>query len=278
MDAETRHQLKTNELGEALQNFGRLNDPRLAYTLVGVILILAAWSIYRYVQASRQQAVAGAWTTIMEAARTPTGFDSNGRQALLALTQERPNAAVAAVAELRLALADWRAARSSNNAEGIEKAAAQLISIADDPVVPAEYRASALYAGAAAREDQERFDDARAMYSRLMAEPDFDGSPFKALAGSEVRLLDERMESITFLPGMPTVNIEDILPADEPAPATLPATETPDSQPTADGKAEAAPATMDDPAPADDSVETATQPAPPIDDGPASEDPETTSP
>lgn len=226
MDAETRHQLKTNDLAETLQKLTQLNDPRIGYTLLVILVALVAWFGYRYFRTQHEQKVAAAWRIITDTSVVGPRA-ANATKTLEQVVRENADAAVAAVARLNMALADQQAARQADDMAALDKVAQQLLDLANDPATPPSFRAAALYDAGVTREDQHRFDEARKIYSQLLADPKLDGSPYKKLATNRLEQIDKEDTPIVFLPGLPEVDIENILPTTQPASAPSAATPAP---------------------------------------------------
>ena len=67
MDADTRHQLKQNELAEMLSKLADLRDPKFLYTagaLVVIVVAVLAWYGWRYTQ---RQALEQGWQRLAKA-------------------------------------------------------------------------------------------------------------------------------------------------------------------------------------------------------------------
>lgn len=246
MDAETRHQLKTNELGEALRRLGQLEDPRLLWVLVGVLVVLIGWAGYRYVSQQRQQEVAQAWESVVQYSG-PAALDDQATRALGSIAQDAPNAAVSAAARLRLRLSERSDALDAGDKAALGGIATELLAMADSSSVPRPFRAAALYAAGVTHEDQGLYDEARAIYRRLQSD-EFGGSPFSEFAQMRIDALEGGVPEVVFKPGMPPLDIEDVLPADEPAaepdaePAAGDAVEPTTTAPADDGGAIESPA------------------------------------
>ncbi len=73
MDAKERHELKDNDLAEFLNNFGEWWSKNGNFTMIVVILALAGWFGYRYINQTRALANEHAWADLA-ATTSPTGY------------------------------------------------------------------------------------------------------------------------------------------------------------------------------------------------------------
>ena len=61
MDAETRHELKTNELAQVIDRIRNFDDERMRYVLIALTIILLAVVGYRWWSWSSRSALEGDW-------------------------------------------------------------------------------------------------------------------------------------------------------------------------------------------------------------------------
>ncbi len=234
MDADTRHQLKTNELGEMLDQLVHLRDRRVIYGIAAVTLAILLYVSYRVWSWSARAAVESGWAALQQVDSTDPALGDAPLDQLRQIAGSTANEALSATTRLRLAEA-LHARGASGDAAKLNEARAELEAITSGGG-PAVIRAAAMYQLAAVFESMREMDQARATYDRLTQNPEFAGSPFVSLAGSRRESLDRVPRSITMNPG---------LPPPPPPPASAPAASAPAS---AESPAESQPT---DPTPAD---------------------------
>jgi hypothetical protein len=293
MDADHRHELKRNELAEALSQLRDWQDIDRRYLLaVGVLLVLLLAVIaYRVTSSYAASAEARNWAQYASIAVMP------GPDGLIPVAELREAAtggygpAVANVAAVRLAAAllDNAATDATNRTALINEAMTTLTTRMDQfAALPTPtLEAAALGLLARAYEAQGELDKARATYELLNAER-FKGTPFStpigvgtgfeqdALAVQRLENLNELRTPVVMLPGTsaPAVPpLPDIPPATAPAAPPAAATEsaaTPDDveTPTEDAPAETAESAPDAAEESTDAAGTDDAPAPAGEDDP----------
>lgn len=248
MDADTRHQLKTNELGELLTRLGDLRRPEIQYSIAAVLVLLVAWIAYSSWGYMRRQAIESRWQSLTEIERGLDPADPNyasAVDALRGLAGSASEPALAAAAKLRLARI--RAADAfdpgADRATPLKEAAELLRSISADSGTPAPLDAAARFGLATVHEslavveaDQrsEHLKQAEALYHALTSEPRFRGSPYVGLAADRTATLGELAKPVEFQPG------------DPPAPAAPPTAATPPTTPPAAGQPDIQPMSPDE--------------------------------
>ncbi len=269
MDAETRHQLKQNELGEAIKRVSHLNDPWVGYSLIAVILFMAGWFGYQYLQERQEQQLAGAWRTVLESNPADPTNGAAATAQLAALASDGPNANVEAAARLRLGIAKRMAGRAGDP-DALRAAAEDLSALGGDTSVAAPLRAAAWYAAALAQEDLREIGAARTLFEKLRDDTSLKGSPYHEMAKDRLATLGELEDPVTFEPGLRPIDLDAMLnDADSgtgAAPAPASAAEALTTTPAG---------TTETPAdPADDPAAEPAPPADPGDDPAASEEPD----
>ena len=244
MDADTRHQLKTNELGQAIEKLRNVNldDRRIRWALIGLAVLLFLVAGYRWWRWSNQQAIENDFsqlTSLQMQLENPTELDAN-IASLRKLATDGADDAVRGYAKLLLTSGLWdKAARDSVNAPKLlEEIRDHLKPLAARSDVPAALQSAAAFSLGMAYESLRDFASAKSTYQGILDSRVGQGSGYRALA-------QERLTEVTRLEGV-TIVIEQGSPP-LPPPATAPAT-APTGTTTAPG---VAPPVNPPPAPAD---------------------------
>lgn len=219
MDAERRHELKTNELSEALNRLLSWNDPTLKYWLGGILLVLLVYGGYRLWDWNRLQTRIAGWEQLLRLDVSAAGGAADPVGELRTLAGSSPDGALSAAARLRLATAlVERAERTPSERELLlHQAAAELQAVIGDAGVPASLVAAATYALASVQESLRDFPQAEATY-RTLADPRFAGTPFQFLAEERLKTLPDLARPVVFVEGKAPPPPE-LPPAPESAPA-----------------------------------------------------------
>lgn len=220
MDAEQRHELKRNELAEALS---RLKDwreiDRSWFLLAGVILV--AILTYIAVQTwswAAEQSENYAWAQYQQLSRAPGPDGLINTQELRTAADGGLSSNITPLAKLELAeILSRNAAIDSTNQQRLLEEAQSLVqsalALVDGMKTPVLY-ASALMTQASLHESLSEFDAARTIYEKLQ-EPRFAGSPFTTPLGvgtsfEQPSLVEQRLENleevqapVTMLAGLP---------------------------------------------------------------------------
>jgi hypothetical protein len=252
MDADTRHQLKQNELAEALDTLRDFNNPTTRLTLLGLAVILAAffaWKAWVHQQHHAQELTTQRLNQVQEAIATgdPTRMDA-AIVDLRALVNDAAQPGLAAGARILLAstLADEALRKPDEQQTLFEEAITVLQPLIPDGEVPAPLQAAAMFAKASCHESLRDFDQAKPLYERLQSETRFRGSPYVGLAEDRLANLDELRTPIRFEPGSPPMPAAAMPMSGPPASAFVPPTPAAPVEPAAGDEAakpEAAPAT-----------------------------------
>jgi len=259
MDAETRHQLKQNELAAALMRLRTMDQrtTRIIVIIAVAIVLVAAWRVTGWVS---QRSAEQAWRAL---AAVDVGGSVPVAELPAAIAELRSAAndshdAVALSARLRLAAALLR--QADNDPQVAEANTAEARQIATDLVgqsdLPVTVTGPAYYLLGRIHENAREWDAARQVYETL-TESRFAGSPFQRIAGEKLTTLDELSKvRVELQPGLPpappnpelvgppaTVAPTSVFPATPAGPAE-PVTPPADETPAPD---EAAPADVDAP-------------------------------
>lgn len=209
MDADTRHQLKQNELAEALGRLRDLRDPRFLAALavlVVVVLAILGWKAWNYSQRLTLQQASQQLGALQEALESQDAARiARARDDLRALIDSTRNADMAAAARLLLARSRYDEAMSSaaQRPAGFEEAATQLEKLIAQPAVSPMLRAAATYLLANTYESLRRVDAAKELWQQLAREALYAGTPYQSLAEEKLLSIDELSAPVAFLPGSP---------------------------------------------------------------------------
>ncbi len=233
MDAQRRHELKTNELSEALERIMSWNDPTLKYWLGGILLVLLVYGGYRLWGWNRLQTRIAGWERLIHLDTSAADPAADPVAELRSLADSSADRSLSGAARLRLAQAlVERAERFPAEREALlHQAAGELQSMIGDPGLPASLVAAATYALASVHESLRDLPGAEAAY-RTLAEPRFTGTPFQFLAEERLKTLPDLARPVAFVEGK------------APPPPALP----PAPGPEAPGIGDAAPPTATGPA------------------------------
>ncbi len=273
MDADTRHQLKQNELAEMLTRLRDWNNPQTRYAALGIALVLvlavAAYAWYR----GHQRNLAAGWQQLSnlsnEGLLSPVDKLPPVQDQLRTLIGDASNPALASAARLTLArtymvqgLED-----KTQRPQAFEAAAKLLEQITGDAQLAPTLRAPAALLLGSAYESLQQPDKAKEIYTKLATDSAFDGWPAKTIAAERLTTMADAEANVTFLPGAappPTQPAPAPLtmgpPAPESAPASAPAQAVDVAAPAAAAPTTAPTPPVSQPAPAGTS---STPPPPP---------------
>ncbi|MFQ5805953.1 MAG: hypothetical protein ACE5I3_05840 [Phycisphaerae bacterium] len=201
MDADTRHQLKQNELAQALRQLWDLSDRRTTAWL-GVILVIAlAYAGYKlWGWRQRVQLIdAHRALTSVNAADASLGDAPLARLRQLIADNSEPG--LVAVARLQLARGLEARGQGADGAAKLADAETQYTAILDMPDAPNIIKAPAMYRLGMLHETRRDFAQARDIYTMLSQDQRFKGSPFMDLAARRLDQLDDLAVPIQFEPG-----------------------------------------------------------------------------
>ncbi len=219
MDADTRHQLKQNELAEFLGRLRDLNDPRFRYTIAVVVvavIAIAAWQLVKFQQRHAQEESWRRLTDLAVATGTtdPTEL-ATATDGLRAFVQETSDPALAGYARLQLARLRYDQAFNDpqQRPAGFEEAAALLEEITGTPGMPPKVAAAALFLLATTHESLGQADAAATLYERLASEEQYSGAGFAKVVDERLEDIDELRTPIVFEPGDPPSAVQPLTPA-----------------------------------------------------------------
>ena len=227
MDADTRHQLKHNELADMLTRLRDLDNPSTRYTLLFIAAVLAvyvAWSGWSY---AHQRSIEQSWQRLGSiTAGIGSGNDAAAATALTdlrALIAEDSDPVLGGYA--RLMLAEHRITEAFEKPEERQAAFTEAKDVLEKtlktsgtpPMLEAAtaYALANTYESLAALNDAERaslLDKASALYTRITTEKRFDGSPYFELSQDHLDTMAELATPVVFVPGMPEPPAADASP------------------------------------------------------------------
>lgn len=214
MDAETRHQLKTNELGELLERLRDFNNPSVKYPLIviGVLVVgWIGWSSFAYFQ---RHGVELNSQKLAEIERQLDPNDPNYAGAVVQLqrlAQESSDAALFAASRIQLARVRYEEAMRmpAERLAKLDEAKSLLLEVRGASRTPVSLDAAAAFALASVYESLSeggdraaRLAEARKLYDELSTEARFAGSGFASLAKERLSTLDMLSAAIAFTPGI----------------------------------------------------------------------------
>jgi hypothetical protein len=214
MDADKRHQLRQNELAEAL---GRLRDFTDRRTVVWGLVILAialGYGGYKLWKYRESRNVIASYRTLNSLNAHDVSLGEAPLTQLRQLVANSRQPALIALARLQLAQGLEARAEQADDPTRLAEAQSQYQTIVDMPDVPPHIRAAAMYRLGVLHETQRDFAQARQTYESLSRDARYEGSPFQELAVTRLEHLDDWAVPIAFRSGSKP------LPTTQPIPHT----------------------------------------------------------
>jgi predicted negative regulator of RcsB-dependent stress response len=207
MDAQTRHQLKQNELAEALDKMRDWDNPTTRYTLVGVlaiVVIFGGWNLWSW---SREQSLAQDWQRFgqiqndLNSAEVTTA--DSAINDLRSLISDTGQPALEAAARLRLGrvLVDQAFVEPEQREAKLNEAIEVLEAVRSAGSTPPSIGSPARFLLATAYESAGKFDQASGIYEELKGEARFTGSPYVRLAERRLEDIDEVSRPVAMAAG-----------------------------------------------------------------------------
>ncbi len=209
MDAETRHQLKQNELAGTLDKLREMKDPKYRYTVLGLIALLVAVVVWNAVSSSRAHAAEKASARLFEVTTALAVADEDGaaiaRENMQAYVDEVSDPALGGYARLSLAgaLISDALKNPDQRPAAFENAAALLTEITTNTRTPGPLAAAARFSLATTYESLRQPEKARELYQDLTTDDRFRGSPFELRAFERLNSMDVLEVAVHFEPGDP---------------------------------------------------------------------------
>jgi predicted negative regulator of RcsB-dependent stress response len=213
MDADTRHQLKTNELAEALNKLQNLRDPRLLYGLavVGVVLVaVLAYFVWSYTQ--RRAAEAG-WNSLNEIGTRLMSADAaevlKAESDLRAFIDSTSDTGLAGYGRLRLAHSRFVQAMEhpEQRPAGFEEAKQLLENARADAAETPLLDSAVTFLLASTYESLGQPEEARKLYEMMKTEPRYAG-PYRELADARLETMDTAAANVVLAAGSPPAGSE----------------------------------------------------------------------
>lgn len=227
MDAETRHELKHNELADLLFRLREWNNPRVYTWLLAIVAVILAYVSYRLWGHRAQVANQRNWTVLAEVNPANAALGGAPLDQLRSLIAGSSDPSLLAAARVRLATALTKRGMLGDQA-ALTGAGDELRQVIDAPGTPGNFKAAALYRLGMLQETRGELEAAGQTWKRL-SEGGFEGSPFKELAAERIGSLDRMKSKVVFEPGLPPLPPE---VSGETPPQSAPAT-APSSAPSA---------------------------------------------
>jgi predicted negative regulator of RcsB-dependent stress response len=215
MDADTRHQLKQNELAEALRNLVAFSDKRTTAWIVVLLVIALAYAGYKLWGWRQEVHLVQAAQALTKINATDASLGDAPLAQLRQLIGENRRSRLVPLARLKLAEGLDARAGEADGAAKLAEAETQYRDIINMPKALPAIKAPALYRLGIICETKRDFEQARQLYTTLSHDPSYKGSPFAGLAETRIARLDELAVPVVFEPGMN--------PAPPPLPTTQPA-------------------------------------------------------
>ncbi len=216
MKADERHQLKQNELAEALGQLRDWNSPTTRYTLLVLALVAIAFGAWRVWAYHQRHTLEQGWQRLGSIEMALAGKDeaavAGAVSDLRALLQETTDPGLVGYARLRLARERIQEAFSKpDERQAAFGEAVQLLEqIVRGPNTPASLEAAASFALGSTYEclatvepasRPSELDKAAELYQRITQEPRFKGTPYPTLAADRLKTMAALKMAIGFTAG-----------------------------------------------------------------------------
>lgn len=229
MDADTRHQLKQNELAETLSKLRDFSDRRTIGWLVVIVLIAlgyAGWKYWNWREAAR---LAQASQEVVQIDVSDPALGDAPLTQLRQIISKGDNAATT-LARLKLAEGLQARGRAAGGGAKLDEAEQEYRNLVERANTSMNIRAAAWYRLGMLYETKRDFAKAREAYAKLTGDSSYAGSPFQDFASIRTDSLDELDAQVKFTPGvkpLPPVEVPaaETPPAEVPPLATMPETD-----------------------------------------------------
>ncbi len=216
MDAQTRHQLKQNELAEALTRLrGVRFDSRMRLVLVGLAVVIVAIIAFRAWRSSAQRKLESQWGQISFTTLTAQGDeDGSNAEKLRGVISSTSDNALKACARVRLAAALRTQALNTpeRRQELLNEAAGALKDVTSSNAAALPMRGAAMLSLAGVDEALNQFNEARELYTTLSTDPKFDGYPVRDVAADKLKTLDRVAKPVELVAGEAPVPVIEATP------------------------------------------------------------------
>ncbi|MBK8914165.1 MAG: hypothetical protein IPM64_06110 [Phycisphaerales bacterium] len=220
MDAETRHQLKQNELAAALGKLKNVEARKWLQTIGILVVLIGLVAGYKLWTAGREAAISRSWSELYRIDRdAPATPELDPVAKIRELIAAQPNADFQVAARLRLAKAlNTRAVGDPAQHDALMREVAAALQGAPASARP-QQRIALDYAMSQIHESLGEFDRAKAIYERIVANDAYRGYPAYDLSRVKLDSLDQISKPVTFIPGSRPVPAT--APVDTGAPRTI---------------------------------------------------------
>lgn len=202
MDADTRHQLKQNELAEALRNLLDFRDKRTIAWLVVILAIALGYGGYKFWGWWQQVHLIQSYQTLTTVNATDASLGDAPLAKLRQLIADNTQPGLVAISRLQLAQGLEARGQGADGAAKLTTAETQYQAILQMPDAPNHIQAAATYRLGILYETMQEFGKAREAYTALSESQRFKGSPFTDLAVARLDPLDDRAVPVKFEPGV----------------------------------------------------------------------------
>jgi predicted negative regulator of RcsB-dependent stress response len=212
MDADTRHQLKKNELAEALSKVVDFSDKRTIGWLVVIVVVALGYAGYKFWGWQQRTQLTNAQQALADINALDPSLGDAPMDQLRRLIADNNQPGVLALARLKLAEGLEARAEGTDQAGKLTEAEAEYNAILSLAGAPNAAKAPALYRLGMMGESKRDLEQAREMYTTLSRNPGYAGSPFVAAAEARLELLAELAVPVVFERGMNPVLIPELTP------------------------------------------------------------------
>ncbi|MCG3126628.1 MAG: hypothetical protein CHACPFDD_01479 [Phycisphaerae bacterium] len=203
MDAQTRHSLKTNELGEFLIETRDYLLGRGRYTVMLVVAVVVVAAIAFLWSSSAKRAIYADWQRLTAVQLSAEADNKVALDELRALAGHS-DAGLRRFAQLRLGMGLIRQSEvdATGRAALIDEAIRTLKGLYEDGAAPANLSAAAGIGLATAYEDQRDLAAAKAIYDALATQERFKATPYVTIAAARAGDV-LTLTPVALVPGLP---------------------------------------------------------------------------
>jgi len=235
MDADTRHQLKQNELAEALGKIRDFGDRRTVAGIVLIVVIALGYAGYRFWGWRQEARVVQSYRQLASVNASDASLGDAPLARLRELIADGRQPGLVATARLQLAQGlEARGQGSGAAAQAkLDQAEVQYKTILEMPDAPNILKAPAMFRLGVLHETRRDFAKARETYTKLSEDPRFVGSPFVDRALAQLEVLDELAVVVEFKSGVRplTVTPKPTLQPESPEVEVSPLDDVPETPP-----------------------------------------------
>ncbi len=246
MDAQTRHELKQNELAQAISRLNENLGERGRYitiAIAAIVVLIIAWRIWSWNSA---RSTAQSWENLMSVQVSDTAESAAALDTLRSLV-DSTSGDVQRWAKLRLAAGLLHQANFTPSQRDVYLNEAIQLGESLTSAPHPEMAAAAQFTLATAYESQGKLDEARKTYEAIAANEAYAGIPYHTIARERAESVGKLALDIEFEPGLAPAKAPTSQPSwFEEGPLTLPTTQPGGGASGADGAAATQPASAPD--------------------------------